>query len=144
MLSPIQKFVGLIPLFFVIIALTMSFITQKIWIRRKYIFYFLVAILYSFFSLWIFKFDFSQFGFKISLVNFIYLAYCFLFEKIFLKIKPKHSERIFPIYIIFDWVWPDIWDKKITGKPQSSDRIVSGGLAVTTIFTIIGLMIFVF
>lgn len=98
---------------------------------------------YSLFSLWAFKFDLSAIGFITSLFPFIYLGYCFLFEKLYLKMKYERIQRTFPLYVIFI-DGDDIWSKKFAEGPESADRVVSAGLALATIFTPLGLFIFIF
>lgn len=113
-----------------------------IWEKRKYKLFLICFCTYSLFSLWTFDFVVSAFGFITSLFPFIYLAYCFLFEKLYLKMKYERIQRTFPVYVIFR-DGDDVWLKKFAEGPESADRVVSAGLALATIFTILGLYVFI-
>jgi hypothetical protein len=137
-----EKIFGLIPVFVVIVAITISFITQEIWIKRKYRIYLFTAAVYCTISLWISHFNFSSYVFLFSLLPIFYLINCFSFEKLFSQIKPKYLKREYPIYTVFTSYGDEVWEKRVDGTPISEDRVVSAGLALTSIF--IPLFIFLF
>jgi hypothetical protein len=139
MLSPIQKITGIIPFIFVILTITTPFITQFVWIRRKYTLLFTVASLYCLVSLYIFRFDASEFGFKTSTFPFVYFSYCLIFEKVFNRIKPETMNRNFPVYVVF-MDWQEAWVKKMKIMPEPIDRIVSTWTSVLTVFTTLAMM----
>ena len=63
--------------------------------------YLIISVLYGLMGLWIFDFKFENPGIVLTFIPIIYFFFCYLFDKIFQRIKPANVQRKFPMFVLF-------------------------------------------
>ena len=103
--------------------------------------YLIISVLYGLIGLWIFDFKFENRGIALTFIPIIYFFFCYLFDKIFQKIKPANVQREFPIFVLFgDPGIDNSYVEKFDIKPISADKKVSFGVCVCPVLVLLVLM----
>ena len=103
--------------------------------------YLIISVLYGLIGLWIFDFKFENRGIALTFIPIIYFFFCYLFDKIFQKIKPANVQREFPIFVLFgDPGIDNSYVEKFDTKPISADEKVSFGVCVCPVLVLLVLM----
>ena len=115
--------------------------TRYVWVWKKYIIYLIISVLYGLMGLWIFDFKFENPGIALTFIPIIYFFFCYLFDKIFQKIKPANVQREFPLFVLFgDPGVDNSYVEKFGIEPISADKKVSFGVVLCPFLVLLVLM----